>query len=81
LTKLTKSLIKIILYIKKSNFGQMIRGMSMPYVYYLIQTKKKIVHSLSPQRILMGIGLGLIGSGIGIVEFVRRLYSNKKKTT
>ena len=55
--------------------------MSMPYVYYLIQTKKKIVHSLSPQRILMGIGLGLIGSGIGIVEFVRRLYSNKKKTT
>jgi hypothetical protein len=25
---------------KKSNFGQMIRGMSMPYVYYLIQTKK-----------------------------------------
>ena len=50
-------------------------------MFTMIQTKKKIVHSLSPQRILMGIGLGLIGSGIGIVEFVRRLYSNKKKTT
>ena len=31
----------------------MIRGMSMPYVYYLIQTKKQIMHSLSPQQILM----------------------------
>jgi hypothetical protein len=42
---------------------------------------KKIIANWKDDYTLMGIGLGLIGSGIGIVEFVRRLYSNKKKTT
>ena len=35
--RLTKSLMKKILFTKKSNFGLMIRGMSMLYVYDLIQ--------------------------------------------
>jgi hypothetical protein len=42
---------------------------------------KKIIANWKDDYTLMGIGLDLIGSGIGIVEFVRRLDSNKKKTT
>jgi hypothetical protein len=39
---------------------------------------KKLIANWKYDYTLLGIGLGIAGSSIGIFEFVRRLYSSKK---
>ena len=39
---------------------------------------KKLITNWKYDYTLVGIGLGIVGSAIGIFEFVRRLYSSKK---
>ena len=63
----------------------MIKVTSMLYVYFLIQTKKKIMHNLSPQRILMKNTLHLIAETDNIKDLqhgwdytLRELIENYK---
>jgi hypothetical protein len=39
---------------------------------------KKLIANWKYDYTLFGIGLGIVGSSIGIFEFMRRLYSSKK---
>lgn len=61
--------------------GDISAGISdtVPSGHMEMDSPKKLIANWKDDYTLLGIGLGIIGSGIGIFEFGRRLYSSKKK--